>query len=68
MIGKSKITNRYNISPIEVKSGKNHTLTLINKFKDKYAEQLHTPIVLHTEDLKQKDGILYLPVYMMALI
>lgn len=68
LIAKSKITNRHNISPIEVKSSKNYTLTSIRKFMDKYVEQLHTPIVLHTGDLKEEDGILYLPVYMTALI
>ena len=68
LIAKSKITNRHNISPIEVKSGKNYTLSSIHKFMEKYVEQLHTPIVLHTSDLKQEDGILYLPVYMTALI
>ena len=68
LVAKSKITNRHNISPIEVKSSKNYTLTSIRKFMDKYAEQLHTPFVLHTADLKEEDGILYLPVYMTALI
>ena len=68
LVAKSKITNRHNISPIEVKSGKNYTLTSIRKFMNKYTEQLHTPIVLHTADLKEEDGILYLPIYMTALI
>lgn len=64
LIAKSKISNRHNISPIEVKSGKNYTLASLRKFKTKYAEQMHTPYVLHTSDLKQEDGIVYLPLYM----
>ena len=32
LIAKSKISNRHNISPIEVKSGKNYTLTSLRKF------------------------------------
>lgn len=68
LIAKGKITNRHNISPIEVKSSKNYTLSSIRKFMDKYAEQLSIPIVLHTSDLKQEDGILFLPVYMTLLI
>ncbi len=68
LAAKGRITNRHNISPIEVKSGKNYTLTSIRKFMDKYAKQLHTPIVLHTADLKEEDGILYLPIYMTPLI
>ena len=68
LIAKSKITSRHNISPIEVKSGKNYTLSSINKFRKKYSEQLYTAIILHTEDLKEADGILYLPVYMTGLL
>ena len=68
LISKSKIGNRHNISPIEVKSSKNYTLTSLRKFQKKYAEQLHIPYVLHTSDLKEEDGIVYLPVYMTPLL
>lgn len=68
LISKSKVTNRHNISPIEVKSGKNYTLSSINKFRKKYSEQLSTAYVLHTDDLKVQDGIVYLPVYMTPLL
>jgi len=68
LIAKSTITNRHNISPIEVKSSKNYTLSSIRKFIPKYAEQLHTPYVLHTSDLRIKDGIVFLPLYMTPLL
>ena len=68
LIAKSKISNRHNISPIEVKSGKNYTLTSLRKFRNKYAEQTDTPYVLHTSDLKEEDGIVYLPLYMTPLL
>ena len=68
LIAKSKISSRHNISPIEVKSGKNYTLSSLNKFITKYKEQLHTPYVLHTGDLKEEDGIVYLPIYMTSLL
>lgn len=64
LLAKSKITNRHNISPIEVKSGKNYTISSLNKFRSKYREQLNVPYVLHVEDFKEQDGIVYLPVYM----
>ena len=64
LLAKSKITNRHNISPLEVKSGKNYTLSSLNKFRKKYTEQLSEAFVLHTDDLREKDGIIYLPVYM----
>lgn len=68
LTAKSKISNRHNISPIEVKSSKNYTLTSLRKFKEKYKEQLHIPYVLHPNDLKEEDGILFLPLYMTPLI
>ena len=68
LIAKSKISNRHNISPIEVKSSKNYTLSSIRKFMVKYGEQLHVPYVLHTGDLKVEAGITYLPLYMAALL
>lgn len=68
LTAKSKLSNRHNISPIEVKSSKNYTLTSLRKFKEKYKDQLHIPYVLHPNDLKEEDGILFLPLYMTPLI
>lgn len=68
LLAKSRVTNRHNISPIEVKSGKNYTLSSLRKFRAKYAEQLDTPYVLHTNDLKVDDGMVFLPVYMAGLL
>ena len=68
LITKSKITDRHNVSPIEVKSGKRNTFVSLKKFIKKYNEQLAVPYVLYTEDLMEKDGICYLPVYMAWLL
>ncbi|MGN0205323.1 MAG: ATP-binding protein [Coprococcus sp.] len=68
LIAKSKISNRHNISPIEVKSGKNYTLTSLRKFVSKYGEQTHIPYVLHTSDLKEEEGVVFLPIYMTPLL
>ena len=68
LIAKNKISNRHNISPIEVKSSKNYTLSSLRKFIAKYGEQMHTPYVLHANDLKEEDGIIYLPLYMTPLL
>jgi predicted AAA+ superfamily ATPase len=68
LIAKSKISNRHNISPIEVKSSKHYTLGSLKKFRTKYAQQLHTPYVLHTRDVKEEGGITYLPLYMTGLL
>lgn len=68
LIAKSKITSRHNVSPIEVKSGKNYTISSLNKFISKFKEQLHIPYVIHTGDLDEKNGIVYLPIYMTSLL
>lgn len=68
LIAKNKIGNRHNISPIEVKSSKNYTLTSLKKFKNKFSQQLHVAYVLHASDFKEKDGITYLPLYMTPLL
>lgn len=68
LITKGKVTSRHNISPIEVKSGKRYTFNSLKKFMDRYHEQLNTPYILHTSDLMEKEGIIYLPVYMAWLL
>lgn len=68
LIRKSKVSNRHNISPIEVKSGKNYTLASLKKCIAKYGPYLATPYVLHTGDVAEKDGITYLPLYMTMLL
>lgn len=68
LVQKEMVTSRHNISPIEVKSGSGYTLTSINKCIKKFKEYLSTPYVLHTKDVEQKDGLVYLPLYMTQLL
>lgn len=68
LVQKEMVTSRHNISPIEVKSGTGYTLTSINKCINKFREYLNTPYVLHTKDMEQKDGLVYLPLYMTPLL
>ena len=68
LIAKSKITSKHNISPIEVKSGGKYTLTSLKKCREKYTEQLDTLYVLHKNDLKVEEGIVYLPLYITPLL
>ena len=68
LIAKNKITSKHNVSPIEVKSGKNYTYSSLNKFKAKYADYLFTNYILHIDDLKEENGILFLPLYMTCLL
>ena len=64
LIAKSILTTRHNIVPIEVKSSQRYTLTSINKCVEKFGNYITTPIVLHSGDVKEENGITYLPLYM----
>ena len=64
LISKPTVTSRHNISPIEVKSGRQYAISSLQKCIRKYGSQLSTPYVLHDKDLKTEDGIVYLPLYM----
>ena len=70
LIAKSKISDRHNISPVEVKSGRSYTLSSITKFIKKYHEHLHVPYVLHTGDYSSagEGDIIFIPVYMTPLL
>lgn len=64
LIAKSKLTSRHNIVPIEVKSSQRYTLSSIRKCMEKFENHISTPIVLSGADVKEEDGITYLPYYM----
>ena len=68
LIQKPTVSNRHNISPIEVKSGTRYTLTSLGKFVKKYNTQLHVPYVIHYQDLKCENGIVFLPIYMTSFL
>ena len=52
----AKFSKRCKFSPAKISNMK--------KFKEYSAE----PIILHTGELKEKDGVLYLPLYMTMLL
>ena len=68
LLQKDIVTNRHNIRPIEVKSGRNYTLTSITKCMNKFGNYMTSPTVLHAADYKVVDGITYLPLYMTPLL
>ena len=68
LLQKDKVTSRHNIRPLEVKSGKNYTLSSLTKCMKKFGEYMTTPTVLHAADYKVEDGITYLPLYMTSLL
>lgn len=68
LIQKQNITSKHNISPIEVKSSARYTHTSLDRMLKYYAPMLNTPYVLHTKDVEEKNGIVYIPLYMAPLL
>jgi len=68
LIRKPNVTNRHNICPVEVKSTTRYTTSSLEKFRKKFANELHTSYIIHDGDLKEEDGIMYLPLYMASLL
>lgn len=68
LLARSKISSRHNIDLIEVKSGRNFSLSSLMKCRAKYAQQVGTAYVLSEKDLEVTDGVTYLPVYMTGLL
>lgn len=68
LVEKPTLTNAHNICPVEVKSGANYTLSSLNKFRKKFGKQLATPYVVHYQDYREVDGIVYLPIYMTPML
>lgn len=68
LVGKKTVTNKHNISPLEIKSGKSYTLSSLKKFCKKYPDQLFEPYVFHEGEVKVEDGIIYLPLFMVCCL
>ena len=68
LVSKTKLTRRHNISPIEVKSGKNITHASLDKFAAKYSQWCADSFLFYGKDLRVADGITYLPHYMTPLL
>ena len=68
LLCKPSLTRMHNIVPVEVKSGRDYEAVSLGKFRRKFADQVHVPVVLHVKNLKTSDGIVYLPLYMAPLL
>lgn len=64
LIRKFTVSSHHNISPIEVKSGKNYTTTSLTKLRKKHGRNLSVSYIIHSGDLRLEDNTVYLPLYM----
>ena len=59
---------RGDICPVEVKSSVSTKHVSLDKFREKFGKRIGQPYVLCLKDVEEKDGILYLPLYMPQLL
>ena len=64
LVSKTTITNKHNIFPLEIKTGKNYALSSLKKFIAKFPDQLSEPFVFHDGEFKIENGITFMPIYM----
>jgi predicted AAA+ superfamily ATPase len=60
----AQITRRKHVSAVEVKSENDYTTSSLDKFRRKFGQSISAAYVVHPGDIRQQDGILYMPVYM----
>lgn len=58
-----KIESRHSVRFCLTKGGAS-----LNRFVAKYGRYLTTPVVLHSRDVAQRNGILHLPLYMAGFL
>lgn len=56
------------INPIEVKSSGYKSHKSIDEFQEKYSSRIGRRILLYTKDLRKEGNLVYLPMYMAAII
>jgi len=68
VIAKSKLAKKNNITPIEVKSGKKARFASLRKFTSKFGDFVEEPLLFHMKDMKESEGVKFLPLYMAACL
>ena len=58
------ITEKKTIAPVEVKSASYKSHSSLDKFKRKFLSKIGNSYILYTKDVKIKDDIIHLPIYM----
>ena len=60
----AQITRKKHVSAVEVKSENDYTTSSLDKFRQKFGQSISAAYVVHPGDIRQKDGIIYMPIYM----
>lgn len=62
------IRKQSKVIPIEVKGASSQSIKSLREFKERLAKKIGQPIVLHDGEVKEEDGILYLPYFFAAVL
>ena len=54
----------FKVTPIEAKSTRTYSTVSLERFAKRFHERVGGQIVIHTKNLKEENGVLYLPAYM----
>lgn len=68
LLVKDEITSRHNILPVEVKSGDSSRTASLDKYRNKFSQQVGMAYILYDGDVKTEDRTTYLPLYMAGLL
>ena len=68
LVPAASIGRNHNIRPLEVKSSRRYAHASLDRFVAKYGRYLTTPVVLHSKDVAQRNGVLHLPLYMASFL
>ncbi len=68
LVDKPTLARRHNVSPVEVKSGRNYTFSSLRKYCVKFRQFLSKPYLVHGGDYAEKDGVTFIPFYMTPFI
>ena len=68
LVAKSKLARRHNVSPVEIKSGRNATQSSLDKFRRKYSDWCAESFLFWDRDVRVEGGVTYLPLYMLPLL
>lgn len=60
----AQITRKKHVFAVEVKSENDYTTSSLDKFRQKFGQSISAAYVVHPGDIRQKDGIIYMPIYM----
>lgn len=64
----NKSKTKYKIHPIEVKSAERYSLTSLRRFMEKFEKRIGQAYVVDTKNYRKKDGIVFIPAYMVMCL